>query len=89
MRNLFVVVEEVVLTSGVCEWRGQYMSNNTMWLDDCNQCQCLNSIATCTKVWCGLSNCLLQANPCEHNQVCKYLFYVLLVFIIIFYMLVL
>ncbi|XP_073994592.1 protein serrate [Rhodnius prolixus] len=63
-------VEEVVLTSGVCEWRGQYMSNNTMWLDDCNQCQCLNSIATCTKVWCGLSNCLLQANPCEHNQVC-------------------
>nr|XP_024219617.1 protein jagged-1b-like [Halyomorpha halys] len=63
-------VEESVLTSGVCEWKGQYLSNNSHWKDDCNQCHCLDNIVTCTKVWCGLPNCLQRSVTCSHSEVC-------------------
>ncbi|XP_014252915.1 protein jagged-1b isoform X2 [Cimex lectularius] len=67
---LCLQVEEIVFSSGVCEWMGQYLSNNSVWQENCNQCHCIDNIVTCTQVWCGLNNCLQQTNACGHNQVC-------------------
>lgn len=61
---------------GVCLWQRQYFSNNATWHHDCNTCTCTNSVVKCTRVWCGLGNCLghpnltLDSIMCQANQVC-------------------
>ncbi|XP_046687565.1 protein jagged-1b isoform X1 [Homalodisca vitripennis] len=64
-------VDEVSLLRGVCLWKGQYFANNTNWPDDCNTCSCVEGTVRCTRVWCGLKNCLgFPGVSCGDNQVC-------------------
>ncbi|KAJ8873823.1 hypothetical protein PR048_024659 [Dryococelus australis] len=69
-------VEEVAYTRGSCLWKGQYFASNATWQHNCNTCKCQDSVAKCTRVWCGLGNCLghpnLTMDPtiCLPNQVC-------------------
>ncbi|KAI5706104.1 hypothetical protein M8J75_004855 [Diaphorina citri] len=65
-------VEDLSLTRGVCLWHGQYFAHNTSWPHQCNTCTCLDSHVSCTRIWCGLGNCLgpNAVNSCAANQVC-------------------
>ena len=68
--------------SGVCLWKGQYLAHNSSWPDGCNVCECNDSKVRCTRVWCGLDNCLAphlahlagpalaSALTCAQNEVC-------------------
>ncbi|KAK3912487.1 Protein jagged-1b [Frankliniella fusca] len=76
------LVEELAFGSGVCLWKGQYQAHNSSWPDGCNVCECNDSQVRCTRIWCGLDNCLappphlqaqLQLPPtvaCALNEVC-------------------
>ncbi|XP_063231226.1 protein jagged-1b [Bacillus rossius redtenbacheri] len=69
-------VEDMAFTRGSCLWRGQYFAGNATWQHGCNTCVCRDSVARCTRVWCGLGNCLghpnLTVDPttCLPSQVC-------------------
>lgn len=76
-------MEELAFVSGVCLWKGQYLAHNSSWSDGCNVCDCRDSKVRCTRLWCGLDNCLappphLQPHlqhapptvPCSLNEVC-------------------
>ena len=57
---------------GVCTWNNQYFANNATWQVGCNTCTCENSIVRCTKVWCGLGNCLSnQQSNYQETAVCN------------------
>ncbi|KAG8240118.1 hypothetical protein J437_LFUL019751, partial [Ladona fulva] len=66
------------MNSKACSWRGQYFSHNTTWKQGCNTCACHNSKVSCSKVWCGMGNCIRHSNPnemnnsvtCQSNEVC-------------------
>ncbi|KAJ1528673.1 hypothetical protein ONE63_007067 [Megalurothrips usitatus] len=74
------LVEELAFVSGVCLWKGQYLAHNSSWPDGCNVCECNDSKVRCTRVWCGLDNCLAPpphlaaVSPptvaCALNEVC-------------------
>jgi len=43
--------------------------------NECNSCLCGNTTAKCTNLWCGLPNCIAEANAtvaleCQDNEVC-------------------
>nr|CAD7458158.1 unnamed protein product [Timema tahoe] len=64
-------VEVMAYSPGTCFWNTQYYSNNASWQYECNMCSCEDSVVKCTKVWCGLGNCLGQDSIiCQPNQVC-------------------
>ncbi|XP_044728206.1 protein jagged-1b isoform X2 [Chrysoperla carnea] len=69
-------VENVPYIPGFCIWNGNYLVNNATWFNDCNTCICEEGKVKCTRVWCGLGNCLGQSTPngrsviCQSNQVC-------------------
>nr|CAD7407711.1 unnamed protein product [Timema cristinae] len=64
-------VEVMAYSPGTCFWNTQYYSNNASWQYECNMCSCKDSVVKCTKVWCGLGNCLGQDSIiCQPNQVC-------------------
>ncbi|KAK6621484.1 hypothetical protein RUM44_001291 [Polyplax serrata] len=69
-------VEELAYARGSCFKDGRYYAHNSTWMDSCNMCRCKSGTVSCTKVWCGLGNCL-AGNPrsrdavsCNANQVC-------------------
>ncbi len=49
------------------------MPHNRTWQEQCNTCTCENKKVTCTKVWCGPSNCLdpENKNTCSKDHPCK------------------
>ncbi|RZF46822.1 hypothetical protein LSTR_LSTR008054 [Laodelphax striatellus] len=66
-------VDEVSIRQGVCLWQGQYFASGSKWSFDCNTCSCYEGEVRCTKIWCGLGNCLGQVTAtaiCQDNQVC-------------------
>lgn len=67
---MFVTVDEVSLLRGVCLWQGQYFANYTNWPHGCNTCSCFEGEVQCTRIWCGLGNCLgISGANCGDNQV--------------------
>lgn len=61
---------------GSCIWNSLSLENNATWQHECNTCMCTNGLVKCSKVWCGLGNCINTALPstvnamCNVNQVC-------------------
>lgn len=58
-----------------CEYDGQVHQSNTTWQHDCNTCTCSLGTVRCTRVWCGLNNCLARSASqgtvtCGSGQVC-------------------
>ncbi|XP_038206571.1 protein serrate, partial [Zerene cesonia] len=51
-------------TSGAC------IDNGTWWWG-CNACRCVAGAPVCTRLWCGLADCLAPAAlPCHADEVC-------------------
>ena len=50
-----------------------FMEHNKTWTEECNTCTCENRKVTCTKVWCGPSNCMNHENKdtCTEDHPCK------------------
>lgn len=58
---------------GSCIWNSHSLDNNSTWQHECNTCMCMNGMVKCTKIWCGLGNCINSNLPsplCNVNQVC-------------------
>lgn len=46
------------------------VANGTWWWG-CNACWCSGGVPTCTRLWCGLPDCLApNAQPCRTDEVC-------------------
>lgn len=59
-----------VAEGNACLWRGQYYALNATWQWKCNTCACVGGRAACTRIWCGLPDCMAsQARNCDPNQV--------------------
>ncbi|XP_065063187.1 protein jagged-1b-like isoform X2 [Rhopilema esculentum] len=64
---------EVVIQNAKCLVGDVFMEHNKTWTEECNTCTCENRKVTCTKVWCGPSNCMSQENKdtCTEDHPCK------------------
>eukprot|EP00794_Sanderia_malayensis_P020295 gene20295-22282_t len=64
---------ETVIQNAKCLVGDVFMAHNRTWQEECNTCTCENKKVTCTKVWCGPSNCLdpKNSNICPSNHPCK------------------
>lgn len=78
IKNILVVrtddwsslAEEAPGEGKACLWRGQYYDLNATWQWQCNVCACVGGRAVCTRVWCGLPDCMAtQVRNCLPNQV--------------------
>ena len=68
-----VVFFSVVIQNAKCLVGDVFMEHNRTWNEECNTCTCENRKVTCTKVWCGPSNCMdpKNGNPCSDDHPCK------------------
>ena len=54
-----------------CEWGGEIRPHGSVWRQHCNTCHCNQGIASCSSVWCGPENCMLNRGlstyPCQNR----------------------
>ncbi|XP_045532882.1 protein serrate-like [Pieris brassicae] len=71
-REVIVIDEtEPVAANAASEGPGACGAENGTWWWGCNACRCARGEAVCTRLWCGLADCLAPgALACRTDEVC-------------------